>query len=143
MARFEPHRLLITGGAGFIGSNLTRRMLAAGGEGAGLEKVVVLDALTYAGHLANLDGVMNDTRFAHVHGDICDRALVDRVLREHDIDAVFHLAAESHVDRSIEAADAFVRTNVTGTFTLVEAARRAWEGRYEATRFVHVSTDEV
>ena len=143
MDSFEPRRLLITGGAGFIGSNLTRRMLAAGGEGAGLEKIVVLDALTYAGHLANLDGVMNDARLEFVHGDICDRAAVARVLADHGIDAIFHLAAESHVDRSIVAADAFVRTNVTGTFTLLEAARRAWDGRFDATRFVHVSTDEV
>lgn len=140
---FEPRRLLITGGAGFIGSNLTRRMLDPGGDGAGIEKVVILDALTYAGHLANLDGVANDPRFTFVHGDICDRALVERVLAEHAIDAIFHLAAESHVDRSIEAADVFIRTNVTGTFTLLEAARRAWADRFDSTRFVHVSTDEV
>lgn len=140
---FEPRRLLITGGAGFIGSCLTRRMLAANGDGAGLEKVVVLDALTYAGHRANLDGVTDDTRFTFVHGDICDRALVERVMAEHGIDAIFHLAAESHVDRSIESADAFIRTNVTGTFTLLDIARRAWADRFDATRFVHVSTDEV
>jgi dTDP-glucose 4,6-dehydratase len=143
MDSFEPRRLLITGGAGFIGSNLTRRLLAAHGEGAGLEKIVVLDALTYAGHLANLDGVMNDARLEFVHADICDRAAVARALADHAIDAIFHLAAESHVDRSIVAADAFIRTNVTGTFTLLEAARRAWDGRFDATRFVHVSTDEV
>src|SRR6185295_101843 len=83
MARFEPRRLLITGGAGFIGSNLTRRMLASGGEGAGLEKVVVLDALTYAGHLANLDGLTSDARLVFVHGDICDRAVVERSVAEH------------------------------------------------------------
>src|SRR6185436_11104231 len=110
MDSFEPRRLLITGGAGFIGSNLTRRMLAAGGEGAGLETVVVLDALTYAGHLANLEGVLGDSRLHCVHADICDRAAVERVLADHSIDAIFHLAAESHVDRSIEAADVFVRT---------------------------------
>jgi dTDP-glucose 4,6-dehydratase len=143
MARFEPRRLLITGGAGFIGSNLTRRVLAADGVGAGLEQVVVLDALTYAGHLANLDGVTSNTRFHFVHADICDRAAVARVLADHAIDAIFHLAAESHVDRSIEAADAFVQTNVTGTFTLLEVARRAWADRFDTTRFVHVSTDEV
>ncbi|MEO7732149.1 MAG: dTDP-glucose 4,6-dehydratase, partial [Kofleriaceae bacterium] len=145
MARFEPRRLLITGGAGFIGSNLTRRTLAMSGNGgsSGLEKVVVLDALTYAGHLANLDGVTSDTRYHFVHGDICDRAVVEHVLADHGIDAILHLAAESHVDRSIEAADVFVRTNVTGTFTLLEAARRAWADRFDATRFVHVSTDEV
>ncbi len=134
---------MITGGAGFIGSNLTRRMLAKGGEGEALEKVVVLDSLTYAGHLANLEGVTGDTRYEFVHGDICDRALVERVLTEHKIDAIFHLAAESHVDRSIEAADVFVRTNVTGTFTLLDVARRVWADHYATTRFVHVSTDEV
>ena len=149
MTRFEPRRLLITGGAGFIGSNLTRRLLAAHGEGAGLEQVVVLDALTYAGHLANLADVASDPRFQFVHGDICDRVAVERVLADHRIDAILHLAAESHVDRSIEAADVFVRTNVTGTFTLLEAARRAWSARadrpdgFDRTRFVHVSTDEV
>src|SRR5262245_54860026 len=143
MNRFEPRRLLITGGARFIGSNLTRHMLASGGNGGGLEKVVVLDALTYAGHLANLDGVTKDPRFTFVHGDICDRALVERVMAEHGIDSIFHLAAESHVDRSIESADAFIRTNVTGTFTLLDVARRAWTDRFASTRFVHVSTDEV
>jgi dTDP-glucose 4,6-dehydratase len=143
MAPFEPRRLLITGGAGFIGSNLVRRMLEAGGDGRGVEKVVVFDALTYAGHLANLETVAGDPRFHFVHADICDRPAVERAVAEHAIDAVFHLAAESHVDRSIEAADAFVRTNVTGTFTLLDVVRRAWEGRYEHTRFVHVSTDEV
>jgi dTDP-glucose 4,6-dehydratase len=142
MPTFEPRRLLITGGAGFIGSNLTRRMLQ-NADGAGLEKVVVLDALTYAGHLANLDGASADARYVFVQGDICDRAAVERVMSEHAIDSVFHLAAESHVDRSIEAADAFVRTNVTGTFTLIDVARRAWADRFERTRFVHVSTDEV
>jgi dTDP-glucose 4,6-dehydratase len=144
MDRFEPRRLMITGGAGFIGSNLTRATLAAADAGARpLDKLVVLDALTYAGHRVNLDGVLENPRLEFVVGDICDRPLVERLLAEHAIDGVFHLAAESHVDRSIEAADVFVRTNVTGTFTLLDAARRAWENRYDATRFVHVSTDEV
>ncbi|HTR49084.1 MAG TPA: dTDP-glucose 4,6-dehydratase [Kofleriaceae bacterium] len=143
MTRFEPRRVLLTGGAGFIGSNLARRLLEPGGEGAGLEKLVVLDALTYAGHLANLDGVTGDSRFEFIHADICDRSAVARAVSDHSIDAVFHLAAESHVDRSIEAADAFVRTNVTGTFTLLDVTRHAWEGKYDRTRFVHVSTDEV
>ncbi|HEU4732094.1 MAG TPA: dTDP-glucose 4,6-dehydratase [Kofleriaceae bacterium] len=143
MDSFEPRRLLITGGAGFIGSNLTRRLLAHGGDGARLEKIVVLDALTYAGHLANLDGVASDPRLQFVRGDICDRAAVERVLADHSIDAIFHLAAESHVDRSIEAAGVFVRTNVTGTFTLLDAASRAWADRFGQARFVHVSTDEV
>jgi dTDP-glucose 4,6-dehydratase len=118
-------------------------MLASGGDGAGVETVVVLDAFTYAGHLANLDGLANDTRFHCVHADICDRGAVERVLADHAIDSIFHLAAESHVDRSIESADVFVRTNVIGTFTLLDAARRAWADRFDATRFVHVSTDEV
>jgi dTDP-glucose 4,6-dehydratase len=142
MTELAPKRLLITGGAGFIGSNLTRHVVASAAV-RGIEKIVVLDALTYAGHLANLDGVDRDSRYIFVHGDICDRPLVARLFDEHAIDAVLHLAAESHVDRSIEAADEFVRTNVTGTFTLLDAARRAWDGRYDATKFVHVSTDEV
>jgi dTDP-glucose 4,6-dehydratase len=144
MAQPEPTRLLITGGAGFIGSNLTRAVLASPGlAGHALETVVVLDALTYAGHRANLDAVASDPRLRFVEGDICDRALVDRVVADHAIDAVFHLAAESHVDRSIESADVFVRTNVTGSFTLLDAMCRAWAGRFDTTRFVHVSTDEV
>src|SRR5262249_37526016 len=114
MTQFEPSRLLITGGAGVIGSSLARRLLSPGGDGGRLEKVVVFDALTYAGHLANLDGVNRDPRYQFVHADICDRAAVERAFTEHAIDGVFHLAAESHVDRSIVAADAFVRTNVTG-----------------------------
>lgn len=108
-----------------------------------LERVVVLDALTYAGHLANLEGV-SDPRYIFVKGDICDRDAVEELFVEHDFDAVLHLAAESHVDRSIEAADVFVRTNVNGTFALIDVARRAWERKgAEPTRFVHVSTDEV
>lgn len=138
MSSFEPRRVLVTGGAGFIGSNLTRALLARD-----LERVVVLDALTYAGHLASLAGASDDPRFRFVHGDICDRALVENTFAEHAIDAVFHLAAESHVDRSIEAADLFVRTNVTGTFTLLEVARRTWTDPAVARRFLHVSTDEV
>jgi dTDP-glucose 4,6-dehydratase len=108
-----------------------------------IEKVVVLDALTYAGHLVNLDGVADDRRFEFVKGDICDRSTVAAVLVDYAIDSIFHLAAESHVDRSIESADAFVQTNVMGSFTLLDAARRAWEGRATSTRYVHVSTDEV
>src|ERR1043166_9454864 len=123
MAGFEPHRLMITGGAGFIGCNLTRATLAGSPPGSGaIEKLVVLDALTYAGHRVNLDDVIDDPRLELVVGDICDRPLVERLFAEHSIDAVFHLAAESHVDRSIEAPDAFVRTNVTGTFTLIDVA---------------------
>jgi dTDP-glucose 4,6-dehydratase len=146
MATFEPRRLLITGGAGFIGSNLVHAVLGPAGAAPGgpaPELVVVLDLFTYAGHRANLTGALEDPRFCLVEGDICDRPLVERLLAEHRIDAILHLAAESHVDRSIEAADAFVRTNVTGTFTLLDAARRAWADRLEEVRFLHVSTDEV
>lgn len=148
MAPFVPRRILITGGAGFIGSSLVRAALAPPPEGAGPapELVCVLDLFTYAGHRVNLEGAEADPRFRLIEGDICDRPLVERALAEHRIDAVLHLAAESHVDRSIEAADAFVRTNVTGTFTLLDAARRAWADRpggMRAARFVHVSTDEV
>jgi dTDP-glucose 4,6-dehydratase len=143
MADFSPKSLLVTGGAGFIGSNLTRTLLGSGAAQASVAKLVVLDALTYAGHRANLAGAERDPRFAFVEGDICDRALVEKVFAEHAIDSVLHLAAESHVDRSIESADVFIRTNVTGTFTLLDVARRSWEGRAASTRFVHVSTDEV
>jgi dTDP-glucose 4,6-dehydratase len=151
---FNPTRLLITGGAGFIGSTVVRDVLRRTSAPESrpenrLEKVVVLDLLTYAGHLANLDfdaardGVAKDARYTFVQGDICDRDLVAKLFREHAFDAVLHLAAESHVDRSIEAAEEFIRTNVNGTFTLIDAARRAWDGATAPRRFVHVSTDEV
>lgn len=137
----RPRVVLLTGGAGFIGSAVAREALARFED---LERLVVLDALTYAGHRLNLAEVERDPRFAFVHGDICDRDLVARVFEEHAVDTVLHLAAESHVDRSIVMADVFVRTNVNGTFTLLDAARRAWESRPAGTcRFVHVSTDEV
>ncbi len=125
-------RLLVTGGAGFIGSNFVRRMLAR----ADVELLTVLDKLTYAGNLANLDGVDTDPRFRFVRADINDAAAVAEEMSS--VDAVVNFAAESHVDRSIEAADAFVMTDVHGTFTLLEAARR-----HGVRRFVQVSTDEV
>ncbi|MBA3461267.1 MAG: dTDP-glucose 4,6-dehydratase [Deltaproteobacteria bacterium] len=137
MGTFEPTRLLVTGGAGFIGSNFVRRMLTTK-----VARVVVLDALTYAGDRKNLDGI-SDPRVVFVQGDICDRAVVERVFTEHAIDAVAHLAAESHVDRSIEAAGVFVQTNVTGTFTLLDVALRTWGEHPTGRRFLHVSTDEV
>lgn len=141
MTSFRPTRLLITGGAGFIGSAVALRVLADTAARS-LEQVVVLDALTYAGHRVNLAAAHEDNRFTFVHGDICDVSLVQTLFERHRFDAVLHLAAESHVDRSIESAAEFVRTNVNGTFTLIEAARRAWDGR-DDVRFVHVSTDEV
>ena len=124
-------KLLVTGGAGFIGANFVRRRR----QRQPRERLVVLDALTYAGNLASLEGVDG---FTFVRGDICDAELVESVLRDHAIDVVVHFAAESHVDRSIVGPGAFVRTNVVGTSTLLERARAAG-----VKRFLHVSTDEV
>jgi dTDP-glucose 4,6-dehydratase len=134
--------LLVTGGAGFIGSNLVLQTIAATGE-----PVVNLDKLTYAGSRDNLEGLRGDARHIFVQGDICDRALVRRLLAEHRPRALLHLAAESHVDRSIEGPAEFVQTNVVGTFALLEEARAYWSGlaapERAAFRFLHVSTDEV
>ena len=124
-------RLLVTGGAGFIGSNFTRHVLTTSDD-----QVTVLDALTYAGNRANLVDLEVDPRLRFVHGDICDREFVASLMAGHD--AVVHFAAESHVDRSIVAPDAFVRTNCDGTNVLCDVA-----GRSEIQKFVHVSTDEV
>jgi dTDP-glucose 4,6-dehydratase len=136
-------RILITGGAGFIGSAVVRRLIAE----ADAERVVNLDALTYAGNLDSLAAAEDDPRYVFIHGDICDAALVRRIFDEHRPTAVLHLAAESHVDRSIDGPGDFFRTNVVGTFTLLEAARRHWLALKDAERtrfrFVHVSTDEV
>ncbi|WP_330333047.1 dTDP-glucose 4,6-dehydratase [Streptomyces sp. NBC_00536] len=129
-------KILITGAAGFIGSHLVRTILGPDKPLGDDVRVTVLDALTYAGNRAALAPVEDEPGFAFVHGDITDAPLVDRLVAAHD--AVVHLAAESHVDRSIERADAFVRTNVLGTHTLLEAALRHGTGP-----FVHVSTDEV
>jgi dTDP-glucose 4,6-dehydratase len=134
--------ILVTGGAGFIGSNFVLDWIAAEGE-----PVVNLDKLTYAGNVANLASLAGDSRHAFVRGDICDAALLARLFAEHRPRAVVHFAAESHVDRSIHGPAAFVQTNMVGTFELLEAARTYWnELRGEARerfRFLHVSTDEV
>ncbi len=134
--------ILVTGGAGFIGSNFVLDWLAQSDE-----PVVNLDALTYAGNLANLASLSVDARHRFVKGDICDRPLLDRLLSEHQPRAVLHFAAESHVDRSIHGPGAFMRTNVEGTFTLLEAARAHWASLLGSARsefrFHHVSTDEV
>lgn len=138
---FEPHNVLVTGGAGFIGANFVRHWLASARHGA----IVVLDALTYAGNPANLAGLERDPRYAFIHGDICDEAVVREALERHGIDTVVHFAAESHVDRSILGPDDFIRTNVVGTHTLLKAAKALWIDRkiVPAHRFHHVSTDEV
>ena len=137
--------ILVTGGAGFIGSNFVLDWLKD--DATQGESVVNLDALTYAGNLRNLASLKGDARHRFVQGDICDRSLVDRLLAEHQPRAIVHFAAESHVDRSIHGPGAFIRTNVEGTFTLLEAARAYWGSLQgaakEAFRFHHVSTDEV
>ena len=134
--------ILVTGGAGFIGSNFVLDWIAATGEA-----VVNLDLLTYAGNLRNLASLRGNARHVFVQGDICDRSLVDRLLAEHRPRAVLHFAAESHVDRSIHGPGAFMRTNVEGTFALLEATRAYWSaltgGVKAGFRFHHVSTDEV
>jgi len=138
--------ILVTGGAGFIGSNFVLGWIATGGS-----QVVNLDLLTYAGNAANLAPVQNgeegDARYAFVRGDICDAELVGSLLRQHRPRAVVHFAAESHVDRSIVSPEAFIRTNVQGTFCLLEQARAYWSGLGDEEkkdfRFLHVSTDEV
>jgi dTDP-glucose 4,6-dehydratase len=134
--------ILVTGGAGFIGSNFVIDWIAAEGE-----PVLNLDKLTYAGNLANLAGLAQDARHRFVRGDIADAALVEKLLAEHRPRAIVHFAAESHVDRSIHGPEDFVQTNMVGTFRLLEAVRAYWSGlageARQAFRFVHVSTDEV
>jgi len=138
--------LLITGGAGFIGSALVRWLLSdeAGPERKKmeLERLVNLDALTYAGNPANLDSVRSHPLYRFIQGDITDAKLVEKIFYENEINAVIHLAAESHVDRSIDDPSQFIKTNVEGTFRLLDTARRLWP-RESGNRFLHVSTDEV
>jgi len=134
--------ILVTGGAGFIGTNFILQWLAAEGT-----PLVNLDKLTYAGNLGNLEQVATDERYSFVHGDIADRKLIGDLLRQHQPRAILHFAAESHVDRSIHAPDEFIRTNVNGTFALLEEARAYLadvpENQNLGFRFLHVSTDEV
>jgi dTDP-glucose 4,6-dehydratase len=138
----DEKTILVTGGAGFIGANFVLGWAEAVGS-----PVLNLDLLTYAGNPASLDALRNDSRHQLVRGDICDAALVGTLLREHSPRAIVHFAAESHVDRSIVAPDAFIRTNIQGTFTLLEEAKKYWSGLDDEAkrkfRFLHVSTDEV
>jgi dTDP-glucose 4,6-dehydratase len=135
-------KLLITGGAGFIGSAVIRHII-----NNTKDEVVNLDKLTYAGNLESLAEVSESSRYVFEQVDICNRAEVNRVLAEHQPDAIMHLAAESHVDRSIDGPAAFIETNIVGTYTLLEAARQYWQGLDEQHRtnfrFHHISTDEV
>jgi len=162
MTEFIPKNILVTGGAGFIGCNYVRYMLAHDPD----VQIINLDKLTYAGSLDNLKDLPDESRHSFVQGDICDRALIDQLLREYEVDTIVHFAAESHVDNSISGPEIFVQTNVMGTFTLLEAARQYWlverQGRgvgsqgadrssphpsrltpYDSYRFHHISTDEV
>lgn len=136
-----PEKILVTGGAGFIGSNFVRYWLDRYPDNF----VVVLDLLTYAGNLKNLDGLEVNQNFRFIKGDICDYELVYRILRAFELDCIVHFAAESHVDRSITGPDAFVTTNIVGTHTLLKAARQVWldEKKGAPHRFHHISTDEV
>jgi dTDP-glucose 4,6-dehydratase len=138
--------LLVTGGAGFIGANFVLYWM----QNNPSDKLVVLDALTYAGNRANLKSVESNAQFVFVHGDICDTVLVESILSEHSIDTIVHFAAESHVDRSITGPDAFIETNILGTYSLLKAAKKVWIDQPKANgktplqhRFHHVSTDEV
>jgi dTDP-glucose 4,6-dehydratase len=131
--------LLITGGAGFIGTNFVshwRRSRPA-------DRIVILDALTYAGNLTSVALLCEDQTCKFVHGNICDAAAVQALFRKHDFDVVVHFAAESHVDRSIHASQVFTRTNVQGTHVLLDAALTAWKSSFAGRRFHHISTDEV
>jgi dTDP-glucose 4,6-dehydratase len=135
-------KILVTGGAGFIGSAVIRHIISTTAD-----SVINLDKLTYAGNLASLQGAERSARYAFEHVDICDRGSLDRVFQQHQPDAVMHLAAESHVDRSISGPSDFIETNIIGTYTLLESARAYWaqldEARRSAFRFHHISTDEV
>jgi len=135
-------KILVTGGAGFIGSAVVRELISHSQH-----SVINVDCLTYAGNIESLADAASSSRYAFEQVNICDRAALDRVFTEHQPDAVMHLAAESHVDRSIDGPGEFIHTNITGTYTLLEAARAYWSGldasRREAFRFHHISTDEV
>jgi dTDP-glucose 4,6-dehydratase len=135
--------ILVTGACGFIGSNFVRLAIKKLPEA----RIINLDKLTYAGNPANLKDIETNPRYHFVHGDICDQALLEKIFAEEQIDTVVHFAAESHVDRSIEGPAEFIQTNILGTFSLLETARKAWltspQPPNSSLRFLHVSTDEV
>jgi len=132
-------RILVTGGAGFIGSNFIRYWRATYPD----DRIVNIDALTYAGNLESLAGIADSINYRFVHGNICDTQMIKALLAEEEIDGIVNFAAESHVDRSIVEPEAFITTNVFGTFTLLEAAKDLWAGEANSCRFLQVSTDEV
>jgi dTDP-glucose 4,6-dehydratase len=133
------HTILITGGAGFIGSHVVRRFVNSYPD----YMIINLDKLTYAGNLENLRDIEQKTNYTFVKADICDFETILEIFNKHIIDTVIHLAAESHVDRSIKDPFTFAKTNVLGTLSLLQASRTCWDGHYENKRFYHISTDEV
>lgn len=143
MSEYEPHHVLVTGGAGFIGAHFILYLFELMPE----IKIINLDKLTYASNPENLSSLKNNKNYIFVHGDIIDANLVSQLLRQYEIDTIIHFAAESHVDRSIIAPQAFMTTNVLGTFTLLEAAKKYWQEEKkwseQECRFHHISTDEV
>ncbi|WP_369617515.1 dTDP-glucose 4,6-dehydratase [Flavobacterium sp. CFS9] len=132
-------KILVTGGAGFIGSHVVRRFVNKYPE----YQIFNLDALTYAGNLENIKDIEDKSNYTFVKGDIVDETFINELFSEHNFEGVLHLAAESHVDRSIEDPLAFVKTNVIGTMNLLNAAKNQWKGNFEGKRFYHISTDEV
>ena len=132
-------KILITGGAGFIGSHVTRLFVKKYSN----YEIFNLDALTYAGNLENLSDIENAPNYQFLKGDITDKALIDELFKIHKFDSIIHLAAESHVDRSIDDPSAFVKTNVIGTMVLLNAFKSFWEGNFQGKMFYHISTDEV
>ncbi|MBO7497175.1 MAG: GDP-mannose 4,6-dehydratase, partial [Salinivirgaceae bacterium] len=143
---YMSESILVTGGAGFIGSNFVPYFIEKHSE----YHIINLDKLTYAGNLANLSEVEDSDRYTFVQGDICNRELVEYLFRQYDIRGVIHFAAESHVDNSINGPEVFIKTNINGTFTLLDVARKYWmdapfkyKKEYEGCRFHHISTDEV
>ena len=129
--------ILVTGGAGFIGSNFIPYFMKTYPE----SRIINLDLITYAGNLENLKEIENNSNYVFIQGDICDRILVEKIFADNSIEGVIHFAAESHVDNSISGPENFIRTNVNGTFTLIDVARLYWQGK--SYRFHHISTDEV
>src|SRR5574344_876637 len=131
--------ILITGGAGFIGSHVVRLFVTKYPD----YHIINLDKLTYAGNLANLKDIENEPNYTFVKADICDYDKIQEIFQLYNIDGVIHLAAESHVDRSIKDPFIFAKTNVLGTLTLLQVAKLAWESNFEGKKFYHISTDEV